>query len=119
MNGLAAAAEDAGVARLDAQSRGIYSDVGPRFVNDGDNAQRNSHLAKVQAVGPVPFFETAADRVGKLDDLAYTDSHIVNPLFCQLQTIQHGFAHAVVPCRGNIEPIRFDNPGRLPFQLVG
>ena len=119
MNGLAAAAEDAGVARLDAQGSSVDGDVGPRFVNDGDDAQGHSHLADMQAVGPVPFFKAAADRVGKLDDLAHAGSHIVNPLFCQLQTIQHGFAHAVVPCRGNIQVIGFDNAGRLPFQLVG
>ena len=119
MNGLAAAAEDAGVARLDAQGSSVDGDVGPRFVNDGDDAQGHSHLADMQPVGPVPFFKAAADRVGKLDDLAHAGSHIVNPLFCQLQTIQHGFAHAVVPCRGNIQVIGFDNAGRLPFQLVG
>jgi hypothetical protein len=46
---LLAAAQDRGVARFQAQRRGVRRDVGPRFVNDADHAQRHAHPADLDA----------------------------------------------------------------------
>src|SRR5213083_1527710 len=43
------AAQDAGVARFQAQRRGVGGDVGARFVDDADHAQRHAHPADLDS----------------------------------------------------------------------
>ena len=47
-----AAAQDRGIAGLEAEAAGIRRHVGPRFIDDADDADRHAHAAKSQAVGP-------------------------------------------------------------------
>ena len=49
---LRAAAQDRGVAGLEAQRPGIGGDVGPALVDDPDHAQGHPHAGDVEAVGP-------------------------------------------------------------------
>ena len=65
-----AAAEHQGVAAFDAQAGGIDGDVGARFVDEEDDAQRHGDLVDLQAVGPHAAVEDAADRIGQRGDLA-------------------------------------------------
>ena len=53
--GLLAAPEDDGVARLEAESGGIHRDVGPGLVDDADDAQGDPAFADDEAVGAASF----------------------------------------------------------------
>ncbi len=57
VDGLGAAAQDGGVAGLEAEHGGVAGDVGTRFVDDADDADGHAHLPQLQAVGPGPFGE--------------------------------------------------------------
>ncbi len=72
-----AAAQDDGVARLEAKPAGIGGDVGPALEDDADDAERRAHALDMQAVRPVPFGDDGADRVGKLGN--------------RLQRLRHAF----------------------------
>ncbi len=52
MHRLAAAAQDDGVAALDAQAGRVHRHVGPRFVDEKDHAERNADFVDLQTVGP-------------------------------------------------------------------
>ena len=63
------AAQDAGVAGLEAQRRGVGGHVRPRFVDDADDAERHAHLADLNAGRPVPQLADLADGVAQRRDL--------------------------------------------------
>jgi hypothetical protein len=67
---LAAAAEDAGVAGLQAEDGAVDGDVGARLVDDADDADGHAYLAESQAVGARDVFEDIPDRIGQGNDLA-------------------------------------------------
>ena len=54
MEALGAAAEYRGVSRLEAQPAGVGGDVGPRFVDDSDDAQRHAHARDEKPVRTRP-----------------------------------------------------------------
>ena len=77
---LAAAAQDAGVARFQAQCSGIHGYIRARFVNNADDTQRHAHFADAQTVGAQAKFVHFAHGVGQRGDL--------------MQAIYHGFQAA-------------------------
>ena len=82
-----AAAQDDRVAALDAQPGGVDGDVGPRFVDEEDDAERHADLVDLQAVGPTSAVEHAADRVGQGGDLAQPLGGGANPLRRRAQAV--------------------------------
>ena len=62
MHALGAAAQDGGVAGLQAQRARIAGHVGPALVDDADDAERHAHARDVEAVGPGPLRDRGADR---------------------------------------------------------
>ena len=74
--GFAAAAQDDGVARLEAEDGSVHRDVGSRLVDHGHDAQRNAHPPDQQAVGPLPLGVHRAHGVGKLGHVAAGPGHI-------------------------------------------
>ena len=64
-----AGAQDRRVAGLDGQRAGVGRHVGAAFVDDADDAERHAHALEAQAVGPRPFGQHRADRIGQLGDL--------------------------------------------------
>ena len=63
------------VAGLQAQRGGVDRDVRPRLVDDGDDAERDAHLAHVEPVGQPAAVDDLADRVGQRGDLAHARGH--------------------------------------------
>ena len=63
-----AAAQDHGVAGLQAQRAGIGGHVGAALVDHADDAERRAHALDVQAVRPVPCGDHLADRIGQRGD---------------------------------------------------
>ena len=80
MKRLAAAAQNAGVARFQAQRSGIHGYIGARFVNNANHAQRHAHFADAQTVGAQAEFVHFAHGVGQRGDL--------------MQALYHGFQAA-------------------------
>ena len=70
MLGKAAAAQDAGVARLDAQTGGIGGDVGSRLVNHRDDTEGHAILDHTQAVVELASLEDLPKHFGLGRDLA-------------------------------------------------
>src|SRR5262249_51822390 len=77
------AAEDDGVAGLDAQAHRVHGDVRPRLVNEEDDAERHADLVDVQAVGTDVAVQYAADRIGQGGDLAQPVAGGLEPGRCE------------------------------------
>ena len=58
-----AAAQDGGVAGLEAQRAGVGGDVGPALIDHADHPDRHPHPLDGEAVGPGPGRQHRADRV--------------------------------------------------------
>jgi len=63
------AAEDHGVATLQAETGGIAGDVGTGLVDEADDAERDANLGNLDAVGLRPLAEKLTDGVGERSDL--------------------------------------------------
>ncbi len=89
-DGFRAAAQDGGVARLQAQRGGVGGDVRAGFVDDADDAERHAHPADLDAGGPELEVGHLADRIGQLGDLFDAFGHAVNAFFRKRQAVEHG-----------------------------
>ncbi len=69
VHGLGAAAQDAGVAALDGQARGLDGDVGPALVDHAEHPQRHAHAAHGDAARAALHAGDLAHRVGHRGDL--------------------------------------------------
>ena len=83
MMALGAAAQDRGVAGLQAQRAGISGDVGTAFVDDADDADRHAHALEFETIGPRPLCEHGADGIGKRGDVVKALRHAVDALLVQ------------------------------------
>ena len=80
---LGAAAQDDRVARLERQRRRVGGDIGARFVDDEDDAERHAHFADADAGRLTLPTVNFADWVGQGGDLLYAgggsgDARFVN-----------------------------------------
>ena len=85
---LGAAAQDAGVAALDGQRRGLDGDVGPALVDHAEHAQRHAHAPDADAAGLALQLADLADRVGHRGDLLAAFGHGVDDLRRELQPVE-------------------------------
>ena len=81
------AAQDDGVAALEAQGGGVARDVGAALVEEQDDAQRHAALLDPQAVGADVAFEGLADRVDLCRDLLDAVGHRGDLLRVELQPV--------------------------------
>ena len=88
--GLAAAAQDAGVAGFQAQGGGIGGYVRPRFVDDADDAERYAHFADLKAVRAGAEFVHFSHGVGQGGNLAQAFADVVYARVGKLQAVEHG-----------------------------
>ncbi|MNN24578.1 hypothetical protein D3C81_1380160 [compost metagenome] len=95
MDRLGAATQDGRVAGLQAQAGSVDGHVGPRLVDDADDAQRYAHLADLDARGQVAHVADGADRIGQAGDLAQALDHVVDARRGQRQAVEHGLVQAV------------------------
>ena len=99
MDGLLAAAQDHGVAALDAERRGVDRHVGPALVDHEDDAQRHAHLPDFQPVGPPARRDDLADRVGQRGHVAQRLGHLVDPPGIQRQAVDRRGVRALARAR--------------------
>ena len=86
--GQRAAAQDAGVARADADAGGVCRHVGARLVHHGHKAQRHAHLLQVEAAIDGAVLEHATHRVGQVGELLEAGRHGVDALGREQQAVQ-------------------------------
>ena len=86
---LAAAAQDAGIAGLQAQPGRVGGHVGARLVDDADHAQRHAHLAKLDPARTVGKLAHFAHRVRQGGNLAQAFGHAGHGFFRQGQAVDH------------------------------
>jgi hypothetical protein len=87
---LGAAAQDAGVARLQAQSRGVGRHVRARFVDDADHAERHAHAADLDAGRAAREPADFSDRVFQRRDLFQSFGHLRDALRIEREAIDEG-----------------------------
>ena len=90
MEAVGAAAQDRGVAGLQAQRAGVGRHVRPALVDDADDAERRAHALDVQAVGAIPLGDDVADRIGQFGDGADAVRHVAMRLVRQRQAVDEG-----------------------------
>src|SRR5450631_2434011 len=112
LGALRPAPQDHGVARFQAQSARICSDVGAALVNDADDAQRHADSLNPHAVRPRPLGQNLADRVVEALDILESAGHRLEALIIQTQPIEERsgqtprprFTHIALICRQNMQP---------------
>jgi hypothetical protein len=117
-DGFLAAAQDRRVARFQAQRRGVRRDVGPRFVNDADHAQRHAHPAHLDAGGAALHVADFADRIGQGGDLFEAQRHGFDALGGQCQAVDHRRVEAVGAGFGDIGGIGREQFGRCAARIA-
>ena len=85
------------VAGLERQSESVDRDIGPAFVDDADDTERNPLLTQLQSVGQRAATQHFADRVGQAGDLAKSGGDAVDALRIQRQPVEHGVRGACSP----------------------
>ena len=75
---LLATAQDRRVAGLEAQRRGVGGDVGARFVDDADHAERHPHLAHLNAARAAFHVADLAHRIGQRGNLLQPLRHALH-----------------------------------------
>ena len=95
VQGFLAAAQDGGVAGLEAQRRRVGRDIGARLVNDADDAQRHAHLADLDAARAALDVGHLAHRVGQGGDLLEARGHRLDAGGAEGQTVDHRRLEAV------------------------
>ena len=106
---LLAAAEDDGVAALDAERGGVDGDVGPALVDHEDDAERHADLADLQAVRPPAATDDLADGVGKAATSSSDLGHLVDPAGIQRQAIDGRRVQPQLGSRRHVASIGLEN----------
>jgi len=96
---LGPAAEDDGIAGLQAERRGIGGHIGPRLINDADDAERDPHFADHQAVGAFPHARHLAHRIRERRHFPQAVRHGPDAFPVQHQPVEHGRRNALFPGR--------------------
>ena len=92
---LRAAAQDARVAALDGQRRGLDRDVGTALVDHAEHAQRHAHAAHADAAGALRDAGDLADRVGHLGELQAAVDDGVERMRVEAQAVEQRAGDAV------------------------
>ena len=106
MDRLGTAAQNGGIAGLQAQPGGVRRDVGARFVDDADDTERHAHAPHLDAGRAVVQAGDFADRIGQRGDLAQSFGHGCDALRCQRQPIHHRSLESLGARSLDILPVR-------------
>ena len=97
-----AAAQDRGVARLQAERAGVGGDVGAALVDDADHAERHPDPVDGHAVGPGPGGHDGAYGVAEPSDGFDAGGHGLDPRLIEGQPVEEGGGAAGGPCLGHV-----------------
>ena len=99
---LGAAAQDRGVAGLEAERGGVGGHVGPALVDDADDAERHAHALDRHAVRPRPALGDLADRIGEVADHLDAVGHGGDALVVEREPVEEGGVGAVALGLGHV-----------------
>ena len=99
---LGAAAQDGGVAGLQAQGACVRGDIRPALIDHADDAERHAHALDSHAVGPAPRCQDAADRVLQTADRLNAGRHGLYGTGSERQSVEEGGARPGDLCFGHI-----------------
>ena len=116
VEGLRAAAQDDGVAGLDAQPRRVARHVRARLVDDRDDAERHAHPADAQPVRAHGHPGDLADRVGQRGDLAQPLGDGREPLRVEPQPVLHRRREPAPLRLGEVPGVRLEHRAAFGFQ---
>ena len=88
MQGLAAAAQNHRVARLDAEDGRVDGHIGPGLVNHGNDSEGDAHASHQQAVGLLPLLFRDAHGIGQLGHMQAGRAHLGHDGRGQGQAVQ-------------------------------
>ena len=91
--GAGRAAEERGVARLQADAGGVARDVRPVLVDDRDDAERHTDPLDLEAVRPLPAVEHLAHGVGQPSDVAEPFGHSLEAGVGEAQAVERPRFH--------------------------
>ena len=118
MMALRAAAQDRGVAGLEAQRAGVGRHVGPALVDDADHAQRHAHALDSEAIGARPLGDHGADRIGQRGDLLEPLGHGLDALGVEHQPVEERCRPLGLAGGGQVARVGLDDGGGLGAQLA-
>lgn len=105
MGCLLATAENDRVAGGEGDRGGIGRDVGPRLVNEKDDAERHADLADEQARGLSRFLEHFADRIGERGHRLDPGGNRLDPLGIEREAVDRGGREAEAGGGSEVESI--------------
>ena len=119
MQGLAATAQDHGIASLDAQDGRVNGDIGAGLVNHGDDAEGNAHLAHQQAVGALPLAFGGAHRIGQVGDVGAGGAHLFHKGGGEREAVKAGGVLPGAPCGLDVTGVGGQNVRLALAQKIG
>ena len=108
---LGAAAQDRGIAGLEAERGGVGRDVGSALIDDADDAERHAHALDRHAVRPRPALGDLADRIGEVADHVDAGRHGGDALVVEREPVEEGGVGAVAPGLGHVLGIGGEDVG--------
>ena len=113
------AAQHDRVARLEAQRGGVDRHVRARLVDDGDDAERDAHLAHLEPVREPRALDHLADRVGQRDDLADPARHPGDPAAVEREPVHQRVGEPRLAARLEVAGVGLEDLGRARLERVG
>ena len=117
--GIRAAAQDRGIARLEAERAGIGGDVRAALEDDADDAERRAHALDMESVRPVPCGHDAAHRVGEAGDRLQPFRHRLDARLGERQPVDEGGAAAGLSHVGDVMSVLGEDGGGVLAQRAG
>ena len=119
VDGVAAAAQNDGVAGLEAEGGDVHRHVGPALVDDAHNSERNAPASDLEAVGHGSHLKRLADRIGQRGDAANVGRDGVQTLRVERHTVEVVFGKALLPSGVEVELVRVEYGALILGNAVG
>ena len=119
VDGFLAAAQDGGVAGLEAEDSGVDGDVGAGLVDDGDDADGDADLGDFDAVGAGPGGHLLAERLRERADLAHAFDHGGEGFLGDAETVDERGVEAGLLGGGDVLGVRGEDCFLVLLELGG